>query len=255
VLVGVDTGYEGRFDFPPRQAAPTVAYMLASVPRTGSTFVSHLLWRTGCLGAPLEYLNFDPAGPYFFAAASPAQQLSLWRSVLRRRTSPNGVFGVKCFPTQLQALQESNPELLGSVLSTILESQGGPRAILLGRRDKVAHAISYARAILSGVWRREQEADREPEVDYSEVAVERALGLIEAQSAAWDDMFRDLKIEPLRLWYEDVLDSPERTQRQVADHLGVALDPAAAVDVPAVEPQSRADSQRWAELYAGPRKG
>ena len=54
MLQGLDTGYEGKFDFAPRREPPSRPYLLASVPRTGSTLLSHLLWRTGCLGAPLE---------------------------------------------------------------------------------------------------------------------------------------------------------------------------------------------------------
>src|SRR3954452_13784534 len=70
MLDHIDTGYEGKFDFAPRVAGPERAYLLASLPRAGSTHFSHVLWRTGCLGALLEYLNFQPAGPYGFAAAS-----------------------------------------------------------------------------------------------------------------------------------------------------------------------------------------
>src|SRR5438445_9241334 len=95
VLVGKDTGYEGKFDFRRRVAAPDIPYMLASLPRSGSTWFSHLLWRTGCLGAPLEYLNFEAAGPYYFAASSPDVQRQLWECLAHRRTSANGVFGVK----------------------------------------------------------------------------------------------------------------------------------------------------------------
>src|SRR4051812_43480431 len=86
MLDAIDTGYEGKFDFAGRQ--PETAYLLATVPRTGSTFLSHLLWRSGCLGAPLEYLNFEPSGPFAFAASSPGEQRDLWQRLLWRRTSP-----------------------------------------------------------------------------------------------------------------------------------------------------------------------
>ena len=120
MLTHIDTGYEGKFDFASRLERPELTYLLATVPRAGSTHFSHLLWRIGCLGAPLEYLNFEPAGPYGFAANSPELQRRLWRSVLRRRCSPNGVFGLKAFPPQLERLRERNPQLLEEVLATIL---------------------------------------------------------------------------------------------------------------------------------------
>src|SRR4051794_26160794 len=40
MLHDIETGYEGRFDFPPFAGKPKVAYLLASVPRAGSTFFS-----------------------------------------------------------------------------------------------------------------------------------------------------------------------------------------------------------------------
>lgn len=250
MLEGIETGYEGKYDFPTRAAAPELAYMLASVPRTGSTWFSHLLWQTGCLGAPLEYLNYMPAGPYGFAGQSASQQGWLWRSVVRRRTSPNGVFGLKCFPDQLQYLQESNPQLLNEVLASVLSGRQEPRVIWLRRRDRVAHAISGARAMLSGIWRKEQEqrAD-EPRVEFSEAAVDQATRAIDGQEAAWREMFRELKIEPLELWFEDALAAPQGAVEEVAKHLGVTLDRAAAVAVPQIAKQSEADAREWRERY------
>lgn len=246
----IETGYEGKYDFPPRGGPPVLTYMLASVPRTGSTYLSHLLWRTGCLGAPLEYLNFDPAGPYGFAHASASQQQSLWRSVLRRRTSPNGVFGVKCFPQQLHQLQQANPELLSGVFSALFSNRHPPQVVWLGRRDADRHAISYARAILSGVWRKEQESGGGARVDYSGIAIERARRILDGQAAAWEEMFRDLRIEPLRLWYEDVVAAPGEAAQRVADHLGIPLRPEAAIDVPMIERQAQADSEEWAKRHS-----
>ena len=242
-----NTGYEGKFDFP-YQERPQLTYLLASIPRTGSSYLSHVLWRTGCLGAPLEYLNFDPAGPYHFARSAEMQQ-QLWRSVVRRRTSPNGVFGFKCFPMQLQALSEENPELLSSVMSALTAQPRPTPVVRLLRRDRLAHAISYARAALSGVWRKEQEAP-DAQVDYSPNAVRNAQRFIDMQEAAWTDMFRDMRIQPLVLWYEDVAARPDEAIAQVAQYLGVKVDPQAAVAIPPVQKQAEADSRSWAERFA-----
>ncbi len=254
MLVGVETGYEGMFDFPVRDEMPRVSYMLATVPRTGSSYLSHVLWQTGCLGAPLEYLNFDKEGPYFFAAQSPDNQQWLWRSVLRRRTSPNGVFGIKCFLMQLHSLHESNQGLFSAVMSALLPAAGPRRIIYLGRRDRIAHAVSYARASLSGIWRKEQEAGMGEQPEYSQQALETVEGWIDDQSAAWEAMFRDLRIEPLRLWYEDVVERPGEAALQVAEYLGVTLDPRVQVRVPPVLRQSEAESRSWAERYAEARR-
>src|SRR3569623_2026048 len=173
MLRDVETGYEGKFDFPRRETGPDIVYMLASMPRTGSTWFSHLLWETGCLGAPLEYLNFEKTGPYFFARHSPEAQMRLWRSLLHRRTSPNGVFGIKTFPVQLQALSQGNPALLQAVRPT--------RIGYLTRRDRAGHIASLARASGSGVWRHEQERDLAAPPPYSHEAMEGAERGIEVQ--------------------------------------------------------------------------
>jgi LPS sulfotransferase NodH len=250
MLDGVDTGYEGKFDFPAGNEKPEITYLLATVPRTGSTYVSHKLWRTGCLGAPLEYLNFQE-GHYGFARSSTDLQRSLWRSVLRRRTSPNGVFGFKAFPTQLQALHDGNSALLSEVMSLVHPQ----RVVYLARRDRIAHIVSYARASLSGIWRQEQEGEASETLDYSREALESAERGIDLQTAAWEAMFRSLGIAPLRLWYEDAVADPEEIARQVAGHLGVAIDLAAQVRVPEVRRQREGESRSWAERYAESKSG
>jgi len=244
------TGYEARFDFPPRETGPERVYLLASVPRSGSTFVSHLLWASGCLGAPLEYLNFEPLGPYGFASNSPAAQADLWRAALHRRTSPNGLFGLKAFPLQLEDLHAANPQLVADVMRTLFRRGQTAKAVELRRRDRTAHAISYARALLSGIWRKEQEPDDRPEPDYSAEAVARAARMIERQQASWQAMYRDLRVEPLVIWYEDVLEDPGGTVIRVANYLEVTLDAAAAIAVPAIERQSQAGARAWADRHA-----
>lgn len=248
---GVVTGYEAEFDFPERERPPECPWLFASVPRSGSTYVSHLLWATGCLGAPLEYLNFEPSGPYGFASESPAAQGEIWRAVLAQRTSPNGVFGLKAFPLQLEGVHQANPALVAQVMRTLFPRGGQARVVQLHRRDRTAHTISYARALLSGIWRKEQEPEDRPEPEYSANAMAHAARLIEQQETTWREMFRDLRVEPLRLWYEDVLADPDATAGAVADYLGVRLDPQAAIAVPAIGRQSQAGARAWAERHAG----
>jgi len=250
----MDTGYEGKFDFPARTAAPEATYLLASVPRAGSTYFSHVLWRTGCLGAPLEYLNFEPAGPYGFAAHSPQVQLQLWRSVLRRRCSPNGVFGLKVFPIQLEQLNRDNPPLLEEVLSVMLPRGGERRIVYLRRRDRVAQTVSYARATLSGVWRKDQERRDPAAIEYSQEALDSAERGIAFQEEVWARMFSDLRVEPLQLWHEDVLASPAAAAQQIAKFVGVAIEQAAVVPVPEIRKQSEGDAPAWAERYARSRQ-
>jgi LPS sulfotransferase NodH len=251
MLEGIETGYEEKFDFPYREALPERVYILASAPRTGSTYLSHLLWQSGCLGAPLEYFNFLPTGHYAAVAGSPGGQLALWRSVLHRRTSPNGVFGVKCFPAMVNHMAQGNPTLFREVTATLLTANPDPKVIQLKRRDRIAHAISYARAARSGIWRAEQEEKVGPAtVAYSEGAIEEALQALDGEEAAWEMLYANWRIKPLVLWYEDVVERPEETVERAAEHLGVTLDPSATVSIPEIRRQSRTDAEHWAEQHA-----
>lgn len=250
MLDNYDTGYEGKFDFPPRAQAPEHCYLLASVPRAGSTFFSHVLWQTGCLGAPLEYLNFERLGPYGFANSSASLQQELWHSVLRRRCSVNGVFGLKAFAMQLDQLQRSNPLLLSEVLATVLPPDKPRRIVYLRRRDRIAQVVSYARASLSGVWNKAQEPMDAAPLVYSQDALDAAERGIALQESVWARMFKDLRIKPLELWHEDILADPDGAARQVADYVGVAVHPEAGVEIPPIEKQSAGDAAEWISRYA-----
>jgi LPS sulfotransferase NodH len=135
-------------------------------------------------------------------------------------------------------------------MQLFLPRQGPRRVIYLGRKDSTAHAISYARATLSGVWRSEQESPGSPQPEYSQSAVESARAALAGQAKAWDSMFADLNVEPLRLWYEDVFANPAEAIGRVADYLGVRIDPVAAIDVPRIDRQSQEQASEWTKLHS-----
>lgn len=245
-IEGIVTGHEEVFDWP-GDADATQTYILASVPRTGSTYLSHLLWRTGCLGAPLEYLNFEPSGPQGGVSNSPQGQIELWQRMIAKRTSPNGVFGVKAFPLQMEMLGRENPALLARSMRFLLGRGPQSRVVQLRRRDTTAHAISLARASLSGIWRAEQEKGSDESPAYSPKLIERAARELAAQDAAWEQMYRETGITPLVLWYEDVVAKPDQAVAAVADYLSVELDPDAVVEVPEIRRQSQEQARAWRE--------
>jgi LPS sulfotransferase NodH len=156
---------------------------------------------------------------------------------------------VKCFSLQLRELQQQNPSLLLEVFAASFPVNRERFVIRLKRRDKVAHAISYARAALSGVWRKEQEPSGGASVEYSAQAVDEARQLLDRQEADWDLLLREVGVEPLTLWYEDAVERPEETVRNAAAYLGVEVDPTAAVAIPEIEKQAAEPSKFWAEQY------
>ncbi|MEW4449457.1 Stf0 family sulfotransferase [Qipengyuania sp. JC766] len=244
------TGYEPQFDWLAHQSPPR-PYLLATVPRSGSTYFSHLLWRTGCLGAPLEYLNFEATGPFGHVHGRPRDQIELWDRIVRTRTSPNGIFGLKAFPLQMEVLAAANPALLSGAMRFLLAAGPASKVVQLRRRDTEAHAISLARASLSGIWRQEQETGARAEPEFSPAMVERASRELAMQEKAWEQMYGEMGIAPLVVWYEDVLDDPAAAVALVADYLDVTLDPDARVDVPEIRRQSQDGARAWKRQMQG----
>ena len=247
-IEGIITGYEETFDFPRFAGLPPMRYLLASVPRAGSTWLSHCLWSSGCLGAPLEYLNFEPSGHGGSAARDPAAQHATWRRSIAYRTSPNGVYGLKAFPAMLHDLELNNQALLAEVMQAMVGPNSPRKVVRLRRRDRDAHAISYARATLSGVWRQEQEQIMgENNLAFNAMVVERCRQSIDHQEGAWDQMCSELRLAPLEIWFEDALSDPSRATATVCAYLGVALDPAVAITVPPIRQQAQEGARQWAQ--------
>ena len=155
---------------------------------------------------------------------------------------------------QLDQLQRKNAPLLEDVLATMLPRTGLRRVVYVRRRDRLAQSVSYARATLSGIWRKEQENGDPQPIEYSQQALEAAERGIAFQESVWEQMFGELKIDPLTLWHEDILADGSAAAEAVAGYLGVKIDPAAAVDVPFIEKQSEGDARLWAERYASSRE-
>jgi LPS sulfotransferase NodH len=129
-----------------------------------------------------------------------------------------------------------------------LEEVVSPRQwIFLRREDRVAQAVSWARALQSGRWAAHQKFALP--VVYRRRQIQRLVGLVDAQESAWETFFSAGKIEPLRLRYEDILEDRERSLRNVLDFLGVAGASEIALPEPDLERQSDALNQLWIERY------
>ena len=85
------------------------SYMVCSVPRCGSSLLCELLCNTEVAGAPTEF--FDPELMQRFrerwGAATPDEYMD---RLIDKKTSPNGLFGIKVHWAQLEpALGDVDP--------------------------------------------------------------------------------------------------------------------------------------------------
>jgi LPS sulfotransferase NodH len=236
----IPLSYQACRDFPRREEAPVQSYMVATSPRSGSTYFCLLLWRSGVLGAPMEYLNFKSSGGIVERLGG-GSITDYWGELRRLRTSPNGVFGFKIFVGNYVQTLKIHPDLVPHIQSD--------RVIYLRRLDKIAQAVSHLKAIQSGSWFAGIGARAETKYDFTELL--RCYRWAKHQDFLWEKLFSLTASEPLRLTYEEVVENPSSAVERVCSYLGVAGDSHAQLNhISLTEPQADSLSQEWADRFA-----
>jgi LPS sulfotransferase NodH len=184
-------------------SAPRLKYAVLSLPRTGSEFLCASLRRRG-IGVPLEYLGMSsiaarlgcldeagntPLGPYF-------------EPLYARRTTPNGIFGIKLHPGHLRSFAHDSVDAAADFFYHF------DRVLVLQRRDKLLQAISLVRAQLTLQFHAfSGDADRrltQPDVALFEpIAAELAKIIQDERYIARVVALVDPK-KVTRLWYEEL---------------------------------------------------
>jgi LPS sulfotransferase NodH len=99
-----ETRNDARFDLPefpgPTFSGTATDYAICALPRSGSTLLAFLLGASGLMGVPDEYLHPDHSrvlARHFglFDGGDPPDVETYLACVRKRRTSANGVFGIK----------------------------------------------------------------------------------------------------------------------------------------------------------------
>ena len=160
--------------------------------------------------------------------------------VRRRRSDPTGRFGIKIHYHHFERWFLSR----GWDPVEILRAE---RWVRIVRRDRVAQAVSWARALQSGRWAHHQAALLP--VLFRRRQIERLVAEIDRQERGWDAFFAQQDIEPLRVEYESLIEDRVGTVRAVLGHLGVAGAAGATVAAPDMVRQADDVSARWIERY------
>ena len=204
--------FSQAYDLPSYEAQPNV-YIIASLPRSGSHFLGHLLANSGELGSPLEYLHPNHLRKWreVLGASTSADAL---RELFRRRTSPSGWFGLKAHWNHFA------DALVDTSIADLLRPR---QYIFIRRSDQLGQAISLVLARQTGAWISFHGRRSEPV--YSFEAITTARQEIEAQDRSWADYFLRTKTEPLTVRYEDLVDDPAAILQKVSDALGVRVTP------------------------------
>lgn len=252
------------FDLPPWDGPPRT-WVVASLPRTGSTLLCNALWDTGRVGAPKEYLNpmqvrdwearLAPdrwtrgrhralVGPAVALAGrgrwSDARLRAYLDRVRAHRTGPTGWFGLKIHWHHFEAwflARGRSPEAF----------LGPARWLRVVRRDRLRQAVSWARALQTGRWASWQRGYSPPR--FSARAIEARLAAIDAGESAWDAWFAGQGLRPRVVVYEDLIADWEGTLRAVLADLDVPPEAQGALPAPSLRRQADDTTDRWIERW------
>jgi len=221
----------------PGGVAPHTCYMVCSVPRSGSSFLCELLCNTGVAGAPTEF--FDPELMKQFRSRWKTETLEEYLgALLERKTSPNGVFGIKVHWGQLRpALGGADP---GEVFPAL-------RYIHISREDRLRQAVSWVRAFQTNQWASTHRAQAEPEFDRS--AIDRYLTKLTREDGEWQRLFERRGIVPHRVSYERLTQAPAQVMEGVLSFLGLPPPPDPAPEPLELERQANELTEEWVARY------
>jgi len=231
-----------------------ISYVVASVQRSGTHLLCSILRSTGIAGSPEEYFLSKPGETWEKRWGTPSREAYV-QHILRQNTAANRVFGAvvmwSYFEPMLQMLQEipayknlNGAQLLAAVLST-------PKYIWMRRRNHVEQAVSWAIASQTGIWAQTGEEKLQPRAvpKFDFKVIDEWCNRIAAHEAGWENYFRGNQIEPLVLFYQDVVASHRTAAERVLEFLRLPIPAAMEIPPPTVEKQATRISEEWTERY------
>ena len=186
-----------------RMTKPKKGYVIFAEHRSGSTLLCEMLLSTGSLGCPDEVFRNNEL------SVDIEKNPDLFSEILESVTTRNGIYGLKVFSNQFDITMKTK----------WLESLENPVFIYLERRDILAQAISFVKAIQTNQYFSTQAV--EGRVRYDAKLIASNLARIADAGARWRRYFARNGISPIWLVYEEMIEDPDRAVAQIAKALGV----------------------------------
>jgi LPS sulfotransferase NodH len=213
-------------------------YILCGSQRTGSTLIASILRDTGVAGDPLEYFNPIYIRHFVKSVGHPGQiDIQEYLRVMgARRTTRNGVFGMKIHLSQLLSIFGNEIRAVG-----FLKQQS--HLVHVRRRDKVEQAISLYRALRTAIFSTDHERIAQqagihitlPEFNAAKIAA--LHNRVCKDDEAWIRLFEKYELKHSEVFYEDFVADIAASSRKILIDLGI--DPIDAVlPTPRLEKQS-----------------
>jgi len=245
---------------PVRRATGTanVSYFISTAPRTGGFLLAEALQSTGIAGRPREY--FDPVIERKWIERQPVRPATpYFETAIAEGMSSNGVFGAKVLwhqfaylmtkPRLIEGTSASGAELLRRTFPDL-------RYVFLTRRDKIRQAISYDRAIRSGLWwsiAATADGNGQPQglpsFDFEQID-EWVTRLCQFESC-WRRQFKRMGVEPFEIAYEDLVAGYDSVVREILRFLDLRFSEDQNLAPPRLQRQADEVTEEWVDRYKG----
>ena len=188
-------------------------YFVAMTPRSGSSYLMDLFFKTNKLAEPGEYLN--PGFVPNIATALQVRNLSDYWLKLLQNKGKGGIFGIKVSYFHLMPLIETG-------LDELLFQNN--KIILLQRKNIVKQAISLYLATQSDIFHTNIEHSEEKwktleQLEYSDEGIRNWMEHIIRQEQGWKKYLEHK--EYLSLSYEDILINPKNCVTKTLNFLSI----------------------------------
>jgi len=217
---------------------PVLCYAVCSTPRSGSSLLCEHLCNTGLAGAPTEFFDRDSYDAFRAAWGCTSFEHYL-AELLRRKTGPNGVFGLKLHWEQyLDFFAAHDVRRLFPNL----------RAVLMTRRDRLGQALSFSRAAQTGLWAAHH-TPTNPEAVFDRAQIARFLEKIEVEERAWEELLHAQGLAPVRVVYEELFVRPQPVVVGVLRALGIPAADDLVLPPPSLRRQADRRTVEWRRRY------
>lgn len=179
--------------------------------RSGSSWLGKLCNQTGLLGVSSEWVDPGILGA-LHKSVSGEEYVD---KIVAAGSSKNGFFALKLFPRHVHWFHLH----FGFDLIGFLRGNHDIQITTVERKDRVAQAVSFAKAMQSSAWSSSQSELQTPRYDFDQIS--RCYFLIERSYNFWNSYLTLRNTEYDAFYYEDMLHDPTPFVEVVARHAGI----------------------------------
>jgi len=202
---------------------PRRSYLICASPRSGSALLAGVLRSSRVAGNPEEYFWRGDAS-YWRDRWGVQTDVDYLKAALEAGRTTNGVFGARVMRTYLDDVVEFVTRATAAVAersAVIASAFPGLRVVTLRRGDRIAQAVSWAKAEQTRVWYADDVRAPQRAASFNADLIEGLLEAIEEAERGWTSFAADTSVDSLELTYEELAADPVGVGESVLRFLDV----------------------------------